>query len=231
MRRALSYSNVKQPLPVIASVAKLSSPLQKDSGLLRRYAPRNDVAPQCVATLSFVMAGLVPAIHVFVSSEKEGVDARIKSGHDDGETSVSRPHRTTLTATAFRPGDPKFIRPKGRGECRAPNAPAASRAKMEEAHELVTTVAPVHPAFPHANGFNGLWRALPGDRALLPPSFRAIAEASSRNLMPASRHQDHTLSPSADHAVVSRRDSRPPHPGPKFRDDREAPLKRAGTAQ
>ena len=70
------------------------------------------------------MAGLVPAIHVFVSSEKEGVDARIKSGHDDGETSVSRRHRTTLPATAFRPGDPKFIRPKGRGECRGPNAPA-----------------------------------------------------------------------------------------------------------
>jgi len=27
-----------------------------------------------------------------------------------------------------------------------------------------------NPAFPHANGFNGLFRALPGDRALLPPS-------------------------------------------------------------
>ena len=29
---------------------------------------------------------------------------------------------------------------------------------------------PVHPAFPHANGFNGFLRALLGDRALLPPS-------------------------------------------------------------
>jgi len=27
-----------------------------------------------------------------------------------------------------------------------------------------------HPAFPHANGFNGFLRALPGDRACLPPS-------------------------------------------------------------
>jgi hypothetical protein len=27
-----------------------------------------------------------------------------------------------------------------------------------------------HPAFPHAIGFNGFLRALPGDRAFLPPS-------------------------------------------------------------
>jgi hypothetical protein len=29
------------------------------------------------------MAGLVPAIHVFYSAEKEDVDARNKCGHDD----------------------------------------------------------------------------------------------------------------------------------------------------
>src|SRR6202140_1092836 len=34
----------------------------------------------------------------------------------------------------------QIIRPKGRGECRAPSAPAASRAK--KAHELVTTSPP-----------------------------------------------------------------------------------------
>src|ERR1700686_35863 len=34
----------------------------------------------------------------------------------------------------------QIIRPKGRGECRAPSAPAASRAK--KAHELVTTGPP-----------------------------------------------------------------------------------------
>ena len=32
-----------------------------------------------------VMAGLVPAIHVLVS-EKQVVDARVKPGHDDGES-------------------------------------------------------------------------------------------------------------------------------------------------
>src|ERR1700732_4826025 len=40
----------------------------------------------------------------------------------------------------------------------------------------------------------GLFRALPGDRALLPPS---PAELSSANLTPASGCQDHTTSPSA----------------------------------
>ena len=44
------------------------------------------------------------------------------------------------------------------------------------------------------NGFNGFLRALPGDRAFLPPSYSGVA---STNLMPASGHQDHTTSPSA----------------------------------
>jgi hypothetical protein len=43
------------------------------------------------------------------------------------------------------------------------------------------------------NGFNGLFRALPGDRALLPPS----PADRSANLTPASGCQDHTTSPSA----------------------------------
>jgi hypothetical protein len=35
--------------------------------------------------LSFVMAGLVPAIHVFVAPKKKDVDARDKRGHDGGK--------------------------------------------------------------------------------------------------------------------------------------------------
>jgi hypothetical protein len=31
----------------------------------------------------FVMAGLVPAIHVFGATTKEDVDARVKPGHDE----------------------------------------------------------------------------------------------------------------------------------------------------
>jgi len=50
-----------------------------------------------------------------------------------------------------------------------------------------------HPAFP-AQWFYGLYRALPGDRAFLPPSPRGIAP---QGLISASGYQDHTTSPYA----------------------------------
>src|SRR6476661_4532480 len=52
------------------------------------------------------------------------------------------------------------------------------------------------------NGFNGFLRALPGDRALLPPS---PAKLSFANLTPASGRQDHTTSPSASVPLVKLR--------------------------
>jgi hypothetical protein len=58
---------------------------------------------------------------------------------------------------------------RGRGECRVPAAPAASRAK-QKAHEQVTTGPPETPGIPARNGFNGLFRALPGDEFVLSPS-------------------------------------------------------------
>jgi hypothetical protein len=39
-------------------------------------------------SLDLVMPGLVPGIHVFVSSEKTDVDGRDKPGHDDAERST-----------------------------------------------------------------------------------------------------------------------------------------------
>jgi hypothetical protein len=45
------------------------------------------------------------------------------------------------------------------------------------------------------NGFNGFLRALPGDRALLPPS--SLRSLLLKNLTPASGRQDHPTSPSA----------------------------------
>jgi len=47
----------------------------------------------------------------------------------------------------------------------------------------------------------GLLHALPGDRALLPPSLRG---SSPQSLAPASGRQDHTTSPSAWATLVSR---------------------------
>ena len=64
-----------------------------------------------------------------------------------------------------------YLPPKrGRGECRVPAAPAASCAIVVIERTRVTTSTPESPGIPARNGFNGFLRALPGDRAVLPPS-------------------------------------------------------------
>src|ERR1700694_3014546 len=65
----------------------------------------------------------------------------------------------------------------------------------------------------------GLFRALPGDRAFLPPSPALL----SANLTPASGCQNHTASPSATTALVIRR-HRVHRIPPRVRDDRDTPL-------
>src|ERR1700730_486143 len=74
--------------------------------------------------------------------------------------------------------------------------------------------------FPCAVGY-GLLRALPGDRAFLPPS--SLRNLFLKNLTPASGRQDHTASPSAATAIVIRRLRGHPTP-PRVRADREPPL-------
>ena len=85
---------------------------------------------------------------------------------------------------------------------------------------VVTTGPPEQPGIPARNGFNGLLRALPGDRAFLSPSSVLLGT----DLTPASRRQDHTTSPSASQRSRQQRRLRPPHPAPYVRDDRETPL-------
>jgi hypothetical protein len=48
------------------------------------------------------------------------------------------------------------------------------RVRSVESTRVFTTVAPGSPGIPARNGFNGLCRALPGDRALLPLSSADI---------------------------------------------------------
>jgi hypothetical protein len=74
----------------------------------------------------------------------------------------------------------------------------------------VTTSTPESPDVPARNGFNGFLRALPGDRALLPPSPADMflskpgwADLNSASLTPASGRQDHTTSPYAATSFVS----------------------------
>jgi hypothetical protein len=48
-------------------------------------------------TSDVVMAGLVPAIHVFGAAQsKQDVDARAKPGHDGGEDGASTPEDRIL---------------------------------------------------------------------------------------------------------------------------------------
>src|ERR1700694_3409948 len=90
-----------------------------------------------------------------------------------------------------------------------PLAPAASCALVVVERTRVTTSTPESPGIPARNGFNGFLRALPGDRACLPPSSANMvlskpgrADSTSANLTPASGRQDHTTSPYAATSLV-----------------------------
>src|SRR6202047_3016766 len=84
-----------------------------------------------------------------------------------------------------------------------------------------------NPAFP-AQWFTSLFRALPGDRAFLPPS--SLRSLLLKNLTPASGRQDHTASPSATTAFVIRR-LRVHRIPPRVRDDRDPPLSSGETGK
>src|SRR6266403_3051468 len=111
---------------------------------------------------------------------------------------------------------------RGRRECRVPNAPTASRAKLAKAHERSHhRYTGNRPAFP-AQWFYGLLRALPGDQACLTPSPALLLA----DLTPALGRQNDTTWPYASAsfvrlAIARLTPPRPPHPAPNVRDDRE----------
>jgi len=92
------------------------------------------------------------------------------------------------------------------------------KAHKHSHHRLAETI----PAFP-ARWCYGLLRSLPGDRAFClrrRPRCKCIAT----DLIPASGYQNATTSPSAVMSFVGWHASRPSHPAPNVRDDRETPL-------
>jgi hypothetical protein len=102
---------------------------------------------------------------------------------------------------------------QGRRECQAPDAPDSRVCDggKQKAHALVRSHRN-HPAFP-AQWFYGLFRALPGDRAFLPPS-------SPEKL--ASQELDASVGASGPHDFAvrltrhsSKAHQRPPHPVPR----------------
>ena len=141
------------------------------------------------------------------------MDARIKFGHDGPKLSNSQNNFKHAFATSPRNApEPLMNLPphRGRGERRMPVAPAASCALVVIERTRVTTSTPESPGVPARNGFNGFLRALPGDRALLPPSPCGLKVLSSpvepneppQDLTPASGRQDHTTSPYAATSLV-----------------------------
>jgi hypothetical protein len=97
---------------------------------------------------------------------------------------------------------------------------------MKKHTSLVTTGSPESPGVPTRNGFNGLLRALPGDRALLPPSLRRETPAKLDASIGASGPHDFAVRVSIIRPRTNVRLTlpRPPHPAPNVRDDRETPL-------
>jgi hypothetical protein len=128
---------------------------------------------------------------------------------------------------ALRPSCRCFSRPK-----RAWGMPGGQRTRSlawkNENHTSVVTagIRRFHPAFPHANGFNGFLRALLGEPGL----FATIPSATRKRC----RRVNASVGASGPHDFAVRRctvrltaQPRPPHPAPNVRDDRETPLLRA----
>ena len=116
---------------------------------------------------------------------------------------------------------------RGRRESRARLMHPQPRVRKIEGHEQVTTGSPDHSGLPCAIGFNGLFRALPGDRAFLSPSsVRCFGILT--NLISASREQDHTTSPSAAVPLVLRHSEASIASRPTFVTMANAPLIEAG---
>jgi hypothetical protein len=105
--------------------------------------------------------------------------------------SDTTPHSRDALRPRFAPTSLSKERAQGKPGARCTRSLACESDKAHEhSHHRFTGIT--RPSL--RNGFNGLFRALPGDRALLPPS---LAAQSSANLTPASGCQDHTTSPSA----------------------------------
>jgi hypothetical protein len=132
------------------------------------------------------------------------MDARVKPGHDECFCVACSKHGFAISPRHSREFYLNVLSSeiRGRRECRALDAPAASRAKLNKAHERSHHRSTGnHPAFP-AQWFYGLLRALPGDQACLTPSPALLIA----DLTPASGRQNDTTSPYASARFVKRTD-------------------------
>src|SRR5882762_3498555 len=107
-------------------------------------------------------------------------------------------HDFVLAAPCARAVDESSAQ-RGRGERRMPVAPAASCALVVVERTRVTTSTPESPDVPARNGFNGFLRALPGDRAVLPPSLSGYVFVYARSGRLKLRELDASIGASGPH--------------------------------
>ncbi len=148
------------------------------------------------------------AIHAS-HAEEEWIASSLRSSQD-GDTLRD----LAAGLREVRPRIFRHLKIRGRRECRVPNAPAASCALCScSMHTSIHSGGTgIHPAFP-TQWFYGLYRALPGDRAFLPPSSaeKLVSQELSASVGASGPH---------DFAVRVRlarqaRRPRPPHPAPR----------------
>src|SRR3984893_3739157 len=142
------------------------------------------------------------------------MDARIKSGHDGLRLVVKQRKQFQirlhdLTAPCARALQKSSAPLEGVGNAGCPLHPRPRVHFVVVERTRVTTSTPESPGIPARNGFNSLCRALPGDRAVLPPSSAVMvlskpgwADATPQDLTPASGRQDHTILPYAATSLV-----------------------------
>ena len=118
--------------------------------------------------------------------------------------------RHALTSRgAMRPEFESLSARRGRGECRVPVAPAASCAVCWWHTSVVTTVAPEHPAFPHAMVLTAYSVLSPATNSSCHRHRRIKGNVRARSGRPHLRQldtsngcQDHTALPSASAPFV-----------------------------
>src|ERR1700676_2447119 len=118
-----------------------------------------------------------------------------------------------VLAARKRPGYAKNLVPlkRGRRECRALDAPDSRVCNGSGRTHTRCQVTPESPGIPHAMAY-GLYRALPGARALWPPSSAKVALRELDTSVGASGPRDFAVRigrPRQKHRP------RPPHPAPR----------------
>src|ERR1700726_1707184 len=121
--------------------------------------------------------------------------------------------------------DSRPLESEGAGNAGRPMRPIAACAMVEVERTRVSQVTPESPGIPRAMVY-GLFRALPGDRAFLPPSPAKVAF----------RELDASVGASGPHVFAVRLSAvrqeriRVHRIPPRVRDDRDTPLEWGGTA-